>query len=223
MFVPRPTSKSKLFSSDSWFSISQLVSASNPSQHHYCGTSTGGWISSVLIANIPDRSERGQLTVYPETTCLYGTAYAANRGSEKYSSDFGWSATMIRGKYSAILLFREVAALSNLLPRKYTWPWTCVCQNTHTISPFAKIGADSILKKPFEMLIQCLIPLSCPMFNTKAILNYSIRYLVYIKGNNEMCKQINSISQKYRPRVCLVLWKESGRKENYRNRWMNLD
>jgi hypothetical protein len=62
MFVPRPTSKSKLFSSDSWFSISQLVSASNPSPHHYCGTSTGGWISSVLIANIPDRSERGQLT-----------------------------------------------------------------------------------------------------------------------------------------------------------------
>lgn len=48
--------------------------------------------SSVLHVNIPDRSEGGQLTVYPETTRLCGTAYAANLGSDKYSSDFGWSA-----------------------------------------------------------------------------------------------------------------------------------
>lgn len=150
-----------------------------------------GWISSVFIANIPDRSERGQLTVYPETTCLYGTAYAANRGSEKYSSDFGWSATMSRrGEFSAMLLILLLELiLSNLLPQKNTWPWRCVCQNTHTISPFTKIRADSILKKPFEMLIQCLIPLSCPLLNTKAILDYSIRYLVYSKGNKIVCNK----------------------------------
>lgn len=29
---------------------------------------------------------------YLGTTGLYGTAYAASLGSEKYSSDFGWSA-----------------------------------------------------------------------------------------------------------------------------------
>jgi hypothetical protein len=29
--------------------------------------------------------------------------------------------------------------------------------------------------------------------------------------------------ERKRGRLCLVLWKESGRKENYGNRWMNLD
>lgn len=52
--------------------------------------------SSVFIVKIPDRSKCGQLTVYLETAWLYGTAYAASRGSEKYSSDFGWLARIAK-------------------------------------------------------------------------------------------------------------------------------
>lgn len=58
-----------------------------------------------------------------------------------------------------------------------TWPRAGICQNTHTVAPSAEIWADSILKKPLEMLVQRLIPLIRPMFNTKTILNNSVRYL----------------------------------------------
>ena len=56
------------------------------------------WSSSVFTVKIPDRSKYGQLTVYLETARLYGTAYAASRGSEKYSSDFGWLARIAKKK-----------------------------------------------------------------------------------------------------------------------------
>ena len=122
-----------------------------------------------------------RLTAYQETTGLHGIAYAASRGSEKYSSDFGWSAAVAEEvKY----ISKRGTTTSNHFCKSrlmkihfVTWPGRCVSQNTHAITPSAKIWADSVPKKPLEMLIQCIIPLIAPMFNTKAILNYSIRYL----------------------------------------------
>ena len=96
VIIPHPTSKNKPSSSESLSSISRLLSASNPWLHHYCGTSTSGWKLISFHWKYTDRSERGQLTVYPKTARLYGTAYAASRGSERYSSNFGWSARITK-------------------------------------------------------------------------------------------------------------------------------
>jgi len=181
MCIPHPTSKSKLFSSESWFSISQLVSASNPSPHHYCGTSTGGLNLISFHHKYTWQKRTGTTDCIPGDYLFIWYSICSQPWIWKI---FIWL-WMIRyngkkrGSFSnPILILLLELILSNLLPQKNTWPWRCVCQNTHSISPFTKIRADSILKKPFEMLIQCLIPLSCPLLNTKSILNYSIRYLV---------------------------------------------
>lgn len=96
--IPHPTSKNKPSSSDSLSSISRFLSASNPSLHHFCCISTSGWKLISFHRKYTYRSEHGQLTVYPKTALLYGMAYAASRGSEKYSSDFGWSARITKTK-----------------------------------------------------------------------------------------------------------------------------
>ena len=86
-----------LSSSDSSSSISQFVYASSPLMHH-CIIINRFKPNLVFISKKKLHHGFEKLTAYPEMTGPYGTAYADNRGSEKYSSDFGWSATTYQKK-----------------------------------------------------------------------------------------------------------------------------
>jgi hypothetical protein len=52
-----------------------------------------------------------------------------------------------------------------------------------------------------------------------------VRCFVHVKTtkNNNFLLKKNIYKKLYILTLCLVLWKESERKENYGNRWMNLD
>lgn len=68
------------------------------------------------------------MTTYPEMAGLYGTAYADNRGSEKYSSDFGWSATTSGNKEKGRKkIIKDGSYLHKLLRKK-----------THLVIVYAK-------------------------------------------------------------------------------------